>query len=75
MTTMGALRSAATRSMDGSSDTPQMSLSRCAPASRAAAATVGLVVSMEITIPGRASATARMTGTTRATSSSGGMPA
>ena len=42
--------------MPGSSATPQMSLSRWAPASRAAAATAGLVVSMEMTVPGSSAA-------------------
>ena len=59
------------RTMAGSSATPQTSLSRWAPASRAASATAGLVVSTESGVPGSAAATARITGTTRAASSSG----
>ena len=69
--TIGTPRAAASRTMPGSSATPQMSLSRCAPASRAAAATAGLVVSIDSGVAGSAPATARMTGTTRAISSSG----
>ena len=69
MSTSGTPRAAASRGEAVVRATPQTSLMRSAPASRAAAATAGLVVSTLIGTSGRAARTAAMTGTTRADSS------
>jgi hypothetical protein len=70
MRTIGTPRAAASRLNASSAATPQTSLTRSAPASRAASATAGFVVSTLIGRSGRAARSASMTGATRRISSS-----